>query len=80
MVWNAREICKCKLRRRGFVVIVNCLTKGALHSFFGLTRPFLYPANQLVFFAVNISQIIVCKLSPLLFQLAFGDIPISFDF
>lgn len=55
-----------------------------MHSFFylfpRLTGAFLNPAKQFVFLAFDVFKIVVGKLGPLLFEFAFGDVPIAFDF
>jgi hypothetical protein len=48
--------------------------------FAGFTRALLNPANQFVLLAFGVLQIAIRKLGPFLFQLAFGDVPVAFDF
>jgi hypothetical protein len=68
--------------------VANCrlLASGAivLHSFFdclaGFAGAFLDAANEFVFLAVGVQEIVVGKRSPFLFQFTFGDVPVAFDF
>lgn len=41
---------------------------------------FLNAAEQFVFRALDVSQIIIRELGPFLLELAFGDVPVSFNF
>ena len=41
---------------------------------------FLNPANQFFLLAFGVTEIIIRKLGPSLFQLALGDVPVAFDF
>jgi hypothetical protein len=43
-----------------------------------LTRAFLDAANQFVFLALGELQIVIGEVRKFLFQLAFGDVPVSF--
>jgi hypothetical protein len=53
---------------------------GFLHRFTGFARAFLNPPNQFFLLAFDVLQIVIRQLGPFLFQLAFGDIPVAFDF
>jgi len=46
----------------------------------GCTRALLNPANQFLGLAFGKLEIVVRKLGPFLFQLAFGNVPVAFDF
>jgi hypothetical protein len=48
--------------------------------FAGFTRALLDPANQFFGLAFSELEIVIRKLGPFLFQLAFGDVPVAFDF
>ena len=48
--------------------------------FTGFARSLLNPANQFVLLAFGVLEIAVCELSPFLFQLALGDVPVAFNF
>jgi hypothetical protein len=48
--------------------------------FAGFTGALLNPANQFFLFAFGVLEIVIRELGPLLFQLAFGDVPVAFDF
>jgi hypothetical protein len=53
---------------------------GFFDRFPGFAGAFLNPAQQFILLAVNVSQIVIRQLGPLLFQLALGDVPVAFDF
>jgi hypothetical protein len=57
---------------------------GFLDSLFdrfaGFARALLNPANQFFLLAFGVLEIVIRELGPLLFQLAFGDVPVAFDF
>jgi hypothetical protein len=48
--------------------------------FTGFTGAFLDPAKQFIVFAIGVAEIAIRELAPLLLQLAFGDVPVAFDF
>jgi hypothetical protein len=48
--------------------------------FAGFARALLNPANQFFLFACDVLEIVIRELGPFLFQLAFGDVPVAFDF
>ena len=48
--------------------------------FAGFASEFLDPANQFFLFAFHVLEIAIRELGPLLLQLAFGDVPVAFDF
>jgi hypothetical protein len=48
--------------------------------FAGFARALLNPAHQFFLLAFGVLEIIVRELGPLLLQLAFGDVPVAFDF
>jgi hypothetical protein len=50
-----------------------------LHRFLGVPRAFLNPANQLVFTAFLVSEVVIRQLCVFLFKFSFGDIPIALD-
>ena len=58
--------------------------RGFLDRFFdrftGFAGALLYPAKQFVALAFGILEIVIRELGPLLLQLAFGDVPVAFDF
>ena len=53
---------------------------GLFHFFLGLSGAFLDSANKFVLFTFLILKIVVSEVRPFLFELAFEDIPIAFDF
>ena len=57
---------------------------GFLDRFFdgftGCAGALLNPANQFVLFAFDVLEVVIRELGPLFFQLAFGDVPVAFDF
>ena len=57
---------------------------GFLDRFFNrftaFARSLLNSAHQFFLFALGILKIVIRELSPLLFQLAFGHVPVAFDF
>jgi len=57
---------------------------GFLHGLFdrfaGFARAFLNPSDQFFLFAFGELEIVIRELGPFLFQLAFGDVPVAFDF
>jgi len=48
--------------------------------FTGFTGELLNPANQFLLPAFGVTKIIIRELRPFLFQFAFGDVPVAFDF
>src|ERR1017187_8279352 len=48
--------------------------------FAGFARALLNPANKFFLLAFGVLEIVIRELSPLLLQLAFGDVPVAFDF
>ena len=58
--------------------------RGFLDHFFdrftGFAGALLDPANQFFLFAFSVLKIVIRELGPLLLQLAFGDVPVAFDF
>src|SRR5664279_4491854 len=48
--------------------------------FAGFARALLNPANKFFLLAFGILEIVIRELSPLLFQLPLGDVPVAFDF
>ena len=48
--------------------------------FAGFARALLNPAQQFFLLAFGVLQIAIRELGPFLFQLAFGDVPVAFDF
>jgi hypothetical protein len=53
---------------------------GLFDRFAGFARALLNPANQFFLLAFGELEIAICELGPFLFQLAFGDVPVAFDF
>src|ERR1017187_7762047 len=51
-----------------------------LNRFAGFPGALLNPANQLFLLAFGVLEIVIRELGPLLFQLAFGDVPVAFSF
>ena len=49
-------------------------------GFTGFAGGLLDAANEFVLFAFNILEVVVGELGPFFFQLAFGDVPVAFDF
>lgn len=49
-------------------------------SFAGFTRAFLNATEQFVLLAFDVLEIVVGERGPFLLQLAFGDVPVAFDF
>jgi hypothetical protein len=60
------------------VFATAALIHGAFNFFSDLTGAFLDAAYQFVFFAFDELQIIIGELRKFLFQLALGDVPVSF--
>jgi len=60
--------------------IAGKLLDGTLDHFMGFPGEFLNPAHQFVLLAFGIPEVIIGELGPFLFQLAFGDVPVAFDF
>jgi hypothetical protein len=54
--------------------------EGALNLRAGLAGAFLDAANQFIFFPGNELEIVIGKVGPFLFDFAFGNIPIAFNF
>lgn len=50
------------------------------NSFTGFTSAFLNSAQQFLLLAFDELKIVVGELSPFLFQFAFRDVPVAFDF
>jgi hypothetical protein len=48
--------------------------------FTGFAGAFLNPAQQFFLFALDVLQIVIRELGPFLFQFAFGNVPVTFDF
>ena len=48
--------------------------------FAGFAGALLDPAQQFFLLAFDVLEIVIGKFGPLLFQLAFGDVPVAFDF
>ena len=48
--------------------------------FTGFACGLLNPANQFGLLAFGLLQIVIRELGPLLFQFAFGDVPVAFNF
>ena len=57
---------------------------GFLDRFFdcftGFAGALLDPAKQFIALAISILEIVIREFGPLLLQLAFGDVPVTFDF
>jgi len=53
---------------------------GLLDRFTGFTRPLLNAAQQFILLAFGELEVVIRELGPLLFQLAFGDVPVALDF
>jgi hypothetical protein len=57
---------------------------GFFHGLFdrvaGFARAFLNPAHQFFLLAFRVLEIVIGKLGPFLFQFAFGNVPVAFDF
>jgi hypothetical protein len=51
-----------------------------LDRFAGFPGALLNPANKLFLLAYGVSEIVIRELRPFLFQLAFGDVPVAFNF
>jgi len=50
------------------------------NRFAGFARALLNPANQFVLLTFGVLEIVIRELGPFLFQFAFGDVPVAFDF
>ena len=57
----------------------GCLER-LLDRFAGFPGALLNPANKLFLLAYGVSEIVIRELRPFLFQLAFGDVPVAFNF
>jgi hypothetical protein len=72
------------LARRAAILFAAAGGAGFLDRFFdrftGFARALLNPANQFFLLAFGELQIAIRKFGPFLFQLAFGDVPVAFDF
>jgi uncharacterized membrane protein len=53
---------------------------GLFDRFSGFTGALLYAAQQFIMLAFGALEIVIRELGPLLLQLAFGDVPVAFDF
>ena len=53
---------------------------GPVHRLASFTCALLNPPDQLFMFAFGVLKIVIRELGPLLFQLAFDDVPIALDF
>ena len=53
---------------------------GVFNRFAGLAGAFLDPAEEFLLEAMDVLEIVIGERGPLLFELAFGDVPIAFDF
>jgi hypothetical protein len=51
---------------------------GSFNFFFGLAGAFLNAANQFIFLALGELQVVISELCQFLFQLALGNVPVSF--
>jgi hypothetical protein len=51
-----------------------------LNRFAGFSGTLLNPANKLFLLAFGILEIVIREFGPFLFQLAFGYVPVAFDF
>jgi hypothetical protein len=60
------------------VVATAAFVYGAFDFFLGAASPFLDTANQFIFFALDELQIVIRQLRKFLFQLALGNVPVSF--
>jgi hypothetical protein len=58
----------------------RCILDGLLDRFAGFAGALLNASQQFIVLAFDALEIVIRKLSPLLFQLAFGDIPVALDF
>jgi len=52
---------------------------GTFNFFLGLAGAFLDATNQFIFLSFNKLEVVICKLRKFLFQLALGNVPVSFD-
>jgi hypothetical protein len=50
------------------------------YDFTGFPGALLNPAEQFVVLALDVLEIVIRKLGPLLFQFALGDVPVALDF
>ena len=57
-------------------VFLDCV----FDHFTGFASELLNPADQFFLLALSVTEIIVCELRPFLFELALGDVPVTFDF
>lgn len=60
------------------VMAAAIFVHGALNFFPGLASPFLDAANQFILLSLDELQLVIRKLRKPLFQLALGNVPISF--
>ena len=56
------------------------LLDGGFHRFTALTGAFLNTAQQFILLAIDELKIVVRKMRPFLFEAAFDDVPVAFDF
>ena len=73
-----REIRDLLARRIHLVFATAAFVHGAFDFFLGAASPFLYAANQFIFFAIDELQIVIRKPREFLFQFALGNVPVSF--
>jgi hypothetical protein len=66
-------------RRIHLVFATAAFVHGAFDFFLGLAGAFLDAANQFVFFALDKLEVVIRKLCEFLFQLALGNVPVTFD-
>src|SRR4029077_19352679 len=72
-------VARCRAFLRGFVLRLQPVVDVFAHHVFGQAIALLYFAFELVALAVDLGKIVVGELTPLLLDLAFGLLPVSFD-
>jgi hypothetical protein len=73
------EIRDLSARSIHLVFATAAFVHGAFDFFPGLAGAFLDAADQFVFLALDKLEIVIRKLREFLFQLALGNVPVSFD-
>jgi hypothetical protein len=60
-------------------LVLEAVVDEPVDGFLGVARALLDAPNQFVFLPFLIAEIVIGQLTVLLFEFAFGDIPIAFD-
>ena len=74
-----REFHGLSARRIHLAFTSAAFVHGAFDFFLGLAGAFLDAPDQFVFLALDELEVVIRKLREFLFQLALGNVPVSFD-